>query len=220
MEKKSLLLGTVVGTVVGSMLAGSFVFAATNAVQAQKETVSYDGIKGTGLVYDGTTYAELYAVQQVLKKEGLVNHWTGSSFVMDSTTKSNAELATQNQQLSQQVNNLKSIFKNLKKIPAGEQQQILNTLSSVVSSSQGSSTLQNVAQGLQKSVTETVYSSGVANTVIQNLINGVVGQGVSPASSKNASSTFGNKVSGSSASGVNQGALTHPSTVKNSHSRH
>ncbi len=173
MDKKSLMLGSVVGVLFGSLVAGSLVFASTNAVQAQKETVNYDGIQGTALVYGGTTYAELYAVQQVLKQQGIVNKWTGSAFTMASSSQSNKELAAQNQQLTQQVSSLNSIFKNLSQVPTSEQQQLLNRLSQVASSSQSSTDMQNIAQGLQQAANETAGKPGLANTIIQNIINGI-----------------------------------------------
>lgn len=197
MEKKSLMLGTVVGVFVGSLLAGSIAFAATTAVQAQKETVNYDGIQGTGLVYGGTTYAELYAVQQVLKQQGVVNHWTGSSFTMDSSSKSNIELASQNKQLSQQVSHLTSIFKNLSKVPSSEQQQIISQLSQAASSSQSTTALQTLAQGLQNALSQTSGNPGVANNVLQNLLNGEAGSGKSL---KTAPSTSGSVTSVTSTS--------------------
>lgn len=191
MEKKSLLIGTMSGMLVGSLLAGSIVFASTSLVQAQKKTVNYGGIQGTGLVYGGTTYAELYAVQQVLKQQGIVNHWTGSAFTMDSPSQSNSELASQNQQLTQQVNSLSGVFKNLAKLPQSQQQQILTKLSQAASSSQSSTVLQNVAQGLQQAISNTNGNSGIANSVLQNLLNGETGPGLAGAKGKSSSTSSG-----------------------------
>ena len=208
MEKKSLMLGTVAGVFIGSLLAGSIAFAATTAVQAQKETVNYGGIQGTGLVYGGTTYAELYAIQQVLKQQGVVNHWTGSSFTMDSSSKSNTELASQNNQLSQQVSDLGSILKNLSKVPASEQQQIISKLSQAASSSQSTTALQTMAQGLQNALSQTSGNPGAANNALQNLLNGGAGSknsanapgygGIGPSATSGTSGTSGTSTSGGS----------------------
>lgn len=205
---------------VGSLLAGGIVFASTSLVQAQKEIVNYGGIQGTGLVYGGTTYAELYAVQQVLKQQGVVNHWTGSAFTMDSASKSNTELASQNQQLTQQLDNLNGIVKNLTKLPATQQQQILNKLSQEATSSQGSSAaLQTLAQGLQQAVNNTAGSSGIANEVLQNLLSGKTGSGLvgtkgaSSAGSSASSGAHGSSGSSTASNNTASGSSTNTTTT-------
>lgn len=172
MERKSLLTGTIIGTLVGSFLTGSVVFASTSLVQAQKETATYAGVKGSALVYGGTTYAELYSVQQALKQQGVVNQWNGKAFVMDSPSQSSKALASQNEQLTQKVGNLSSILKNISKLPNSEQQQILSKLSEVATSSESSTDIQNIAQGLQTAANETSGKPGNANSTIQNILNG------------------------------------------------
>lgn len=67
----------------GGILFGGSVFAATNMVQAQKgnSTFTLDG-KTVGnapkLVYGGTTYVQLYAIQQALGQAGVTAKWDGS----------------------------------------------------------------------------------------------------------------------------------------------
>ncbi len=218
MDRKSLFAGIAMGTLAGSLVAGSLAFAAgTNVVQAQTEAVNYGGIHGTALVYGGTTYAELYAVQQVLKQQGIVNQWNGAAknFSMDSPSQSNKKLALQNQQLSEQTSNLDSILKNLQHVPNSVQQQLLSAVSQAAASgssaAQQNTALQTIAQGLQKAVTEVAGNPGKASTVLQNLLNGVAN-----GSSKSGSSTnpSGASTSGTSTSGTTTGAVygTQPSS--------
>ncbi|WP_072873279.1 hypothetical protein [Alicyclobacillus tolerans] len=182
-DKKSLLTGAVVGTLFGSLLAGGAVFAATsNFVQAQKEIANYDGIKGSALVYGGTTYAELYAVQQVLQKQGIVNQWNGDvkNFSMDSPSQSLQQLSSENSNLDQQVGDFKDILKSIEKLPSNDQQQVLNQLNGLLSStstSTNTSTSDNStsdlnvwAKGLLRAEQETEGNPGNANSVLQNLI--------------------------------------------------
>ncbi|MHB1682050.1 MAG: hypothetical protein ACYCYO_04365 [Bacilli bacterium] len=211
MDRKSLFTGIAMGTLVGSLVAGSLAFAATtNVVQAQQEAVNYSGVHGTALVYGGTTYAELYAVQQVLKKQGIVNQWDGmaKNFSMDSPSQSNKVLALQNQQLSEQMGSLNSILKNIQNLPNSVQQQLLSTVAQTASSgssaSQQNVALQTIAQGLQKAVTEVTGNPGKASSVLQNLLNGVANGSQKSGSSTNpgSTSTSGTSTSGTTTSGT------------------
>ena len=240
MDRKSLFTGIAMGTLVGSLVAGSLAFAATtNVVQAQQEAVNYGGIHGTALVYGGTTYAELYAVQQILKKQGIVNQWDGiaKNFSMDSPSLSNKALALQNQQLSEQIGSLNSILKNIQHVPSAVQQQLLSAVAQAASSgrsaSQQNTALQTIAQGLQKAVTEVAGNPGKASSVLQNLLNGVAngsqksGSSTNPSStstsgtSTSGTSTSGTSTSGTSTSGTTTGAVygTQPSSGGNSSTR-
>ena len=172
MERKSLLVGTVVGTLFGSLAAGGAVYASTTLVQAQRETATYANVKGTALVYGGTTYAELYAVQQALKQQGVVNGWNGKAFVMDSPSQSNKTLASENEQLNQQIQDSNSIFKNIGKVPTSDQQSILSTLSQNANSSSDGSEIDKIAKGLQNALSNTAGNPGNANSTIQNILNG------------------------------------------------
>jgi|GEM_PF-4250891 len=225
MDRKSLFTGIAMGTLVGSLVAGSLAFAATtNVVQAQQEAVNYGGIHGTALVYGGTTYAELYAVQQVLKKQGIVNQWDGmaKNFSMDSPSQSNKVLALQNQQLSEQMGSLNSILKNIQHVPSAVQQQLLSAVAQATSSgssaAQQNTALQTIDQGLQKAVTEVAGNPGKASTVLQNLLNGVANGSPKSGSSTNPSSTSTSGTSGTSTSGTTTGAVygTQSSSAGNS----
>ncbi|MDQ0188871.1 hypothetical protein JI721_12265 [Alicyclobacillus cycloheptanicus] len=67
----------------GSIVTGGMAIAATTYVQAQKGTsiVEMNGQKVASpptLVYGGTTYVQLYSIQQALKKVGWLAKWDGS----------------------------------------------------------------------------------------------------------------------------------------------
>lgn len=71
----------------GTMVSGSAVYATTNYVQALREnsTVSLNGNtvgNPPALVFGGTTYVQLYSIQQALKQAGIVTTWNGSNFNM------------------------------------------------------------------------------------------------------------------------------------------
>ncbi|WAH38643.1 hypothetical protein [Alicyclobacillus dauci] len=67
----------------GGILFGGSVFAATNVIQAQKGDSVFT-LNGQTLGHapklaaDGTTYVQLYAFQQILKKAGIQSSWDGS----------------------------------------------------------------------------------------------------------------------------------------------
>ncbi|MFB5192706.1 hypothetical protein [Alicyclobacillus fastidiosus] len=67
----------------GGILFGGSVFAATNMVQAQKgnSTFTLNGQtvgNASKLVYGGTTYVQLYSIEQALDKAGVTATWNGS----------------------------------------------------------------------------------------------------------------------------------------------
>ncbi|MCF8567840.1 NPCBM/NEW2 domain-containing protein [Alicyclobacillus tolerans] len=73
------------GFAAGVMLTGGVTMAATNLVQAQRNqaTIHVNGgfaTSGNSLIYDGSTYASLYAIQQSLQKAGLQTSWDGHDF--------------------------------------------------------------------------------------------------------------------------------------------
>jgi hypothetical protein len=73
--------------VLGSALSGTVVWAATRYVQAEMgtSTVTTNGqvfANPPKLVYDGTTFVQLYAIQHSLINAGIGALWTGNSFNM------------------------------------------------------------------------------------------------------------------------------------------
>lgn len=77
------VLGYAGAFVAGTLLSGTVAFAATNMVQAQLGNSVYElngqtVEKAPKLVYGGTTYVQLYSIQQLLNKLGIKNSWNGS----------------------------------------------------------------------------------------------------------------------------------------------
>lgn len=91
------VIGYALSFVAGSILSGGVAFAATNMVQAEKGTsvIEYNGKSISSppkLVYGGTTYVQLYAIQQGLKTVlGANPTWDGTHFNMISTTNGSPE---------------------------------------------------------------------------------------------------------------------------------
>ena len=73
----------------GSLLSGTVAMAATTMVQAQKGTSNMI-LNGKTveqppkLVYGGTTYVQLYSIEQALKQAGFSVGWDGTNFTMRS----------------------------------------------------------------------------------------------------------------------------------------
>lgn len=82
------IVGYALSFVLGSVFAGSTVFAATNYVQALKGTskISLNGsiiANPLKLVYGGTTYVQLYSIQHALQGVlGSLPGWDGTTFKM------------------------------------------------------------------------------------------------------------------------------------------
>lgn len=216
MEKKSLAIGALAGTLSGALLAGGVAFASSNLVQAQPETVNYNGIKGSALVYGGTTYAELYAVQQVLKQQGITNQWNGQSFKM-TVPQTNQQLQSENQALTQKASDLTSILKNLPKLPAAQQQSILDKLSSVGTSDQPSQQaaqdIHVMATSLERTIQETQNNPGNASSVLQGFLN-QIGQGQPGGSGSSSSGQFTGTAG--TTTGSSSGTTTSTTTTKSS----
>ncbi|KPV41989.1 stalk domain-containing protein [Alicyclobacillus ferrooxydans] len=84
------LAGYVGAFVAGSMLTGTVAFAGTAAVQAiaGKSEITLNGQTISSppkLVYGGTTYVQLYSIEQALKKSGFNVGWDGTTFSMTSS---------------------------------------------------------------------------------------------------------------------------------------
>lgn len=82
LAKKSLSYALVF--MAGTLVSGSVAFAATTYVKAQKErtTIQYQGnaiAHPAGLVYAGSTYVQLYSIEQALKQAGFLPGWDGST---------------------------------------------------------------------------------------------------------------------------------------------
>lgn len=81
--KKGIIAGYAVAFIAGSVMSGTAAMAATKYVQAQLGNATYtvNGKvvgKSPKLVYGGTTYVQLYSIQQALKNAGFTNTWDGS----------------------------------------------------------------------------------------------------------------------------------------------
>lgn len=79
------ILGYVVAFTVGTLFSGSAAWAATNYVQASKQSSSFelDGVptgKPPALVYGGTTYVQLWSVEQMMTQLGFQPSWDGQNF--------------------------------------------------------------------------------------------------------------------------------------------
>ncbi|PWI56626.1 hypothetical protein [Sulfoacidibacillus thermotolerans] len=217
MDKKSLLLGAVAGTLATSLLAGGAVFAATgHAVTAQAETANYGGIKGSALVYGGTTYAELYAVQQALKNEGVVNQWNGQTFQIDTPSQSAKALATANAQLTGKMDNVTKVLDSLSKMPSSVQQQVANDLAKAINESSQTANvqLQDMAQGLENALQQTAGKPGEASTAIQNVLNHLPGNPFQSVTGQaQSSATASQSTSAQTQSGANKSISIDSSSV-------
>lgn len=73
--------------IAGTLFMGGAAWAGTNLVQATKGTSSIQANGKTvanppKLVYNGTTYVQLYAIQHALINSGINASWNGSTFAM------------------------------------------------------------------------------------------------------------------------------------------
>ncbi len=78
------IMGYALAFAAGTLLSGGVAMAATNMVQAQLGNSVYElngqtVEKAPKLVYGGTTYVQLYSIQQLLNKAGIKNSWNGST---------------------------------------------------------------------------------------------------------------------------------------------
>jgi hypothetical protein len=78
------IMGYAVAFAAGTLLSGGVAMAAANMVQAQLGNSVYElngqpVEKAPKLVYGGTTYVQLYSIQQALNKAGIKNSWNGST---------------------------------------------------------------------------------------------------------------------------------------------
>jgi len=104
------IAGYAVAFVLGSALSGGAVMAATNYVQALKgdSVIQLNGNAvehAPKLVYGGTTYVQLYSIQQALKQAGFGANWDGSHItglfnMTSSETATNTPVSTANEIIS------------------------------------------------------------------------------------------------------------------------
>ncbi len=85
MKFKSKTLGYALAFGAGTLFSVPAAVAATNYIQAQRtqSTIQFSGktiSQPPALVYDGSTYVQLYAIQQALKQIGMNPGWDGSVF--------------------------------------------------------------------------------------------------------------------------------------------
>ncbi|MCF8565031.1 FxLYD domain-containing protein [Alicyclobacillus tolerans] len=94
--KKS-IVSLVAGTLIaGALIPATVALAANKNVQALwgTSTISINGQSVASgipkLVYGGTTYIQLYSVEQALKKVGITPSWDGQTFNMDTSSSSSS----------------------------------------------------------------------------------------------------------------------------------
>lgn len=80
----SMAKGIIIGGVGGVLLTGTTVFAGSTLVQAieGQASMTFNGQQlgvTPKLVFGGTTYVQLYTIQQALKKSGFGANWDGST---------------------------------------------------------------------------------------------------------------------------------------------
>ncbi len=91
--KKS-TIGYISAFLVGTLISGGSVFAATNYVKTLEKNseITMNGQvinEAPALVYGGTTYVQLYSIQQALKSIQMNNTWNGYDFDIKTNTGNN-----------------------------------------------------------------------------------------------------------------------------------
>jgi hypothetical protein len=84
------VMGYALAFTIGTMVSGSVAFAASNYVQALEgqSNVTLNGQSVANppkLVFSGTTYVQLYSIEQALKQAGITPSWDGNTFDMEGT---------------------------------------------------------------------------------------------------------------------------------------
>lgn len=95
MAVKLRVVGYALTFMAGTLFSGGAALAATNYIQALHESsnVALNGktiARPDALVFGGTTYVQLYSIEQALKQIGIKPGWDGKTFSMQSTSSSNA----------------------------------------------------------------------------------------------------------------------------------
>ncbi|MDQ0190124.1 hypothetical protein JI721_04530 [Alicyclobacillus cycloheptanicus] len=161
----------------GVVLTGTAAFAASSlkAVKAQAQSgINYNGVKGDRLVYQKTTYAELYAIQQALKNQGIQNQWNGTSgqFTIQTPT---------------EVQWMQKIFAAATQLSSSDQVQVMKELAAIESPSHTESAAQRIAdlsqlyQDIEQSLATTGTPADPLGGLLSTLTNalglgGLLGQ--------------------------------------------